>query len=304
MRLVLDARTAAFASLVDYAGVFPPASLSMAEAVDTYRRLRSSHDRWVIGRFLCRASDLESLAAVATAAMTRGEPPWSIGVIADMSAGAAASIAHEFHREMSPVMEVGAAEVRIGSVDDAGAHVDAISTIDPDVATFIEIDASEGVAPQLRAIVAALRDRGRTGGAKIRCGGESADLFPSTERLAEFVWEASLAAVPFKATAGLHQPIRHHDEDPGVYRHGFVNLLLASVAADQGESRHTIEDIVAEVDPDAFTFGAAAITWRNIVFPGSAIRRSRTRGFLAFGSCDAHEPIEAMRSHAMLGEGT
>lgn len=303
MRLVLDARTAAFASLIDYAGVFPPASLSMTDAVETYRRLRSSGDRWVIGRFLCRASDLETLAAVATAGMARGEQPWSIGVIADMSAGATASIAHEFQREMSPVMEIGAVEIRIGSADDIGALVDATSTIDPDVATFIEIDQADDIAPQLRAIAAALHDRGRTGGAKIRCGGESADRFPSAARLAEFVWEASLAAVPFKATAGLHRPIRHRDEGLGVDRHGFVNVLLSSVAADQGESRHTVEEIVSEVDPDAFTFGPAAATWRGVVLPGSAIRRSRAQGFLAYGSCDADEPIEALRRLGMLGEG-
>lgn len=304
MRLVLDARTAAFASLVDYAGVFPPASLPMPDAIAGYRRLRSSDDRWVVGRFLCRASQLEHLAAAATSGMTRGEPAWRVGVIMDVSPGAAASLAHEFQREMAPFMEVDAAEARIGSAGSAGALLDAISAIDQGVAAFVEIDASDEARPQIDAIAGGLRDRGMVGGAKLRCGGTDPTAFPSVEAVTEFIWQASLAGVPFKATAGLHQPIRHRDEALGVHRHGFVNILMASVAADQGEERGTVELIVAETDPDAFSMRAATLSWRDVAYPGSAIRRSRSTGFLAFGSCDADEPIDALKDLSMLGEGT
>ncbi len=303
MRLVLDARTAAFASLIDYAGVFPPASLPMADAVERYRRLRSGDDRWVVGRFLCRASQLEELAAVATRGMTRGERPWSVGVIMDVSPGAAASVAHEFQREMSPVMEVTSAEVRIGAAPTVGALLDAVSAVDAGVAAFIEVDPEHALRAQMDAIGSSLRDRGMTGGAKIRCGGATPDAIPPVEFVSEFVWEASMAGVPFKATAGLHQPIRHLDEELGAVRHGFVNLLLGSVAADQGEDRATVSAIVAEEDSREFTIGPMAASWRHLSFPGSAVRRSRSFGFLAFGSCDADEPIGALRDLAFLGEG-
>lgn len=303
MRLVLDARTAAFAALIDYGGTFPPASLGMSAAVDVYRGLRTAPERWTMGRFLCRASDLHDLAGVATSGMTRGEAPWSIGVIVDMSPGAAASIAQEFQREMAPAMEVGAAEVRIEAAAGPDEIVDAISSIDQDVACFIEVDRGADLAPQIAAIGVALRDGGMTGGAKLRCGGPTADSIPSVEEVTEFVWEASLAGVPFKATAGLHEPIRRFDAALGVERHGFVNLLLAAVAADQGEPRAVVADIVAETDRSAFGFGATTASWRHVAIPGSGIRRARRKGLLSFGSCDADEPIAELRTLGFLGEG-
>lgn len=302
MRLVLDARTAAFASMIDYAGVFPPASRPMADAVDTFRRLRDSDERWVVGRFLCRASQLEDLAAVATAGMTRGEPPWPVGVVMDMSPGAAASVAHEFQWEMAPAMEITAAEVR-AAADDPGRLLDAVSSIDADVTPFIEIDRDVPLAAQVEAIGAALSNRGVAGGLKLRCGGVDADAFPSVADVAGFIWETSLADIPFKATAGLHAPLRHRDPELGVMRHGFVNILLASVAAGRGEPRSVVEAIVAETEPDAFALGPATASWRNIAFPGSAIRRSRMHGLHAFGSCDIDEPLAGLRSLGFLGEG-
>lgn len=304
MRLVLDARTASFGSLFDYAGTFPPASLSTADAVDEYRRLRAGDHQWTVGRFLCRASHLEELAAFATSGMRRGESPWTVGVIFDLSLGASASLAHDFQREMAPVMSVGAAEVRLSQGTEALGIVETVSTIDADTACFIEIDATEPIAPQVDGIGAALRSVGAKGGAKLRCGGTTADAFPGVDTVAEFLWEATLADVPFKATAGLHQPFRHHDDAIDVTRHGFVNLLVASVAANEGEDRDTVTAIVAENDPSAFTFGAAAVGWRDLAFPGSAIRRSRSNGFLAFGTCDIDEPLEALVQHGILGEGT
>lgn len=304
MRLALDARTAAFGALIDYAGAFPPASLPIDEAVASYRRLRTDDDRWVLGRFLVRASALEQLAAVATRTMRRGEGPWSVGVIFDVGHGAAASVSHEFQREMGPVMSIGAAEATVRADVEADTLIDSIATIDPDVAAFIEVDRSEPLGPQVHGIAEALRDRGRAGGAKLRCGGTDAATFPTVEEVAEFIWEASLVSLPFKATAGLHQPIRYHDLELDVWRHGFVNLLAASVACDAGEDRSVLEDILSETDPGAFSLGATALAWRDLVYPGSAIRRARREGLVAFGSCDLDEPLTALRDLSFLGEGT
>lgn len=303
MRLALDARTAAFSGLIDYAGTFPPASLPMDGAIGTYRTMRSSPQRWVMGRFLCRASELERLAAVATRSMQRGESPWSIGVIFDITHGAAAALSQEFQREMAPVMSVAAAEARTTEDASPGELIDAMATIDPDISAFIEMDTTSDLGGQVHAIASALRDRGRPGGVKLRCGGTTPEAFPTVDAVTSFIWEAAGTSVPFKATAGLHQPIRHHDPDLDVWRHGFVNILLASVACDAGESRSTVEKIVAETDPDAFAFGTMAASWRDVSLPGAAIARSRRSGFTAFGSCDVEEPLNELIAHTFLGDG-
>jgi hypothetical protein len=62
-----DARRALLAGLWDYAGVFPPAELPLAQAVVEWRRIRASDDAWLLNRFVVRAGtdvDVEPLAVV------------------------------------------------------------------------------------------------------------------------------------------------------------------------------------------------------------------------------------------------
>lgn len=304
MRLVLDARTAAFGAIIDYAGVFPPASLAIEDAVRAYRTHTESDDGWAIGRFLVRASQLEALAQVATGGFRRGDRPWKVGVVFDMGVGASATVAQAFHNEMSPAMEITAAEVRYPEqADGIAAILESVGTIDRDAATFIEVDTERPMRDQIEAIDRHLREFGRTGGAKLRCGGLTADAFPDVDTVTQFLWEASLTGLPFKATAGLHQPIRHRDDELGVMRHGFLNLLVASVACDAGEDMGTVRDIVGDDDRSSFAVSATAVRWRDLMLPGSAVRRSRHDGFIAYGSCDIDEPLDALKDLGFLGEG-
>ena len=305
MRLVVDARTSAFAAFVDYAGLFPPASLTVEEAVEGYRRNRASSSAWVSGRFLVRATQLEELARVVTSSMTVDDGPWEVGVVFDAPAPEAASHAAAFHAEMEPALTVAAAEARIGDPSHQGvlALVTTIGSINPDVVAFLEVLRSTDIRPQIETVGAVLAEAGMAGGAKLRCGGVTADLFPTSEEVASFITCAVDASVPFKATAGLHLPIRRFDETLDVWRHGFVNLLIATAAATAGEPAGVVHDIVVETDPDAFGISPAFATWRNLTFPGSAIRRMRQHNFIAYGSCDFDEPVEALADMSLLGQG-
>ena len=306
MRLVLDARTASFAALIDYAGLFPPASHDMAGAVEGYRAARSSEASWVAGRFLCPASRLIELAGELTRSILPGEDPWEIAVILDEELGASASVAQSFHTEMQPAAVIASAETKIAipTRDGVDATIDAVLSIQPEVVPFLEVARSASIQGQVSSIASALAERTRVGGAKLRCGGLTADMFPTSEEVTEFITSATDVRMPFKATAGLHRPLRHFDHDLDVWLHGFVNLLFASAAAAAGEDRATVQAIVAETTPGAFAIGPAFATWREITITGSAIRRVRTSGFVAYGSCDFDEPIEALTELTFLGEGS
>lgn len=308
MKLSIDARTAAFGGLIDYAGVFPPASLAMRDAVRTYRTARSGSHRWVLGRFLCPASRLEDLAAVAMSEVQPGDPPWGVGVIVDLPHGSSVAHATAFHREMAPALAVTAAEARPTGDEvhtkGPGALIDALAAIDKDTVIFIEVDSSSRMVEQLAVISTTLRGRGRSGGAKLRCGGATPDMFPSPEVVASFIAGARDLSLPFKATAGLHEPIRHHDDQLDVWRHGFVNILVASAAASGGADLDTITDIVAESDASTFTISPMLASWRDARFPGSAIARARKTGFVGYGSCDLNEPLDGLIELGFLGEGS
>ncbi len=306
MRLILDARTAALGGLIDYAGVFPPASLSVEDAVEDYLRLKASDQQWIVGRFLSRASQLEELAAVASQTFVEGSEPWAVGVIYDRGPGESGVLASSFAREMDPAMKVTGIEAKLTDASPDGVEklVDAMSVADNEAALFVEVDRAVDFGLQIGAVRDVLVARGRSGGVKLRCGGATPDLFPSVDELTDFIVEATNRQVPFKATAGLHQPVRHFDDNLGVWRHGFVNIVIAGVAAREGADRDTVASIVGEADETAFHMGAATASWRDLHFAGSAVRRSRNIGFTAFGSCDIDEPLDALAAAGMLGDGT
>ncbi len=58
---------ALLAHIIDYAGAFPPASLTCAEAFQNYRSYRRSSDGWLLGRFIITVRDLDTLAQEQTA---------------------------------------------------------------------------------------------------------------------------------------------------------------------------------------------------------------------------------------------
>ncbi len=305
MRLVLDARTAAFAALIDYAGLFPPASLSVQDAFASYRKIRSGPLAWVGGRFLCLASQLPDLAAVATATLTRGEAPWEISVVFDLPAGESASHAVDFQAEMNPVMTIAAVEAKLTEPTAVAldSMLDAMLSVGTEVVPFVEVERSGSITAQVGLMADALGSRRRVGGVKLRCGGEVVDLFPTSAEVAEFIMAVTDHGLPFKATAGLHRPIRHFDEDLGIERHGFVNILMAAVLADTGSDIATIKAIIQDTDPNDFSLSAVFASWRGHEVPGSALRRMRRTGFVAYGSCDFDEPTEELEHLGFLGGG-
>ncbi|GMR02005.1 MAG: hypothetical protein BMS9Abin20_0331 [Acidimicrobiia bacterium] len=306
MRLVLDARTASFAALIDYAGLLAPASLAMDEAVSEYRAARASRDGWVAGRFLCQASRLEELAGVLTRSLADGEEPWEIGAIFDTEPGSAAAIAQSFHAEMQPAAIIAQGDVRIGNPtgDAIGALVDSMVSVQPEIVPFLEVDQDLSVAEQVTTTAEVLRKRGRVGGVELRCGGGTANTFPASSDVAAFVIEATDNGMPFKMTAGLDEPMRHFDRELNAWRHGFVNILVAAAAAANGRSPKTVNCIIEETDPSAFSIRAAFVSWRNLSIPGPIMRRIRTQGFVAYSSCGFFEPVEALMNLSFLGEGT
>lgn len=301
--LVPDARQAMFATLIDYAGLYPPASLDMTAAVAGYRAARASSEAWIAGRFLCPASRLEQLAAALVGTMEAGEPAWPISVTFDLEPGPSAAAAAAFHAEMEPAASVHLTEAAIPSGADAGVITALVTTalsVNDTCVPFLEVPRDGAVPSTVAAIAAAVEASLRPGGAKLRCGGLTSADFPSPHEVAVFIVECVEHGLPFKATAGLHHAIRHHDRELDVMRHGFVNVLTAAAAARAGAGLQTVEAIVADTDPDAFDLAFGSVTWRGEALPTKDIEAARHDTFIAYGSCDFDEPVGDLAALGML----
>lgn len=279
--------------------------MGVREAVEVYRQVRASRRSWVAGRFIIPASQLEELALVAMTTMRAGELPWEISVVFDLEPSESAHLAAAFHAEMEPAMSVAAAEARVidPTLDGIERLVTTVGSIHPDVVGFFEPTRSANTEGEIRSIAQAIKQAGRVGGAMLRCAGPTGDMFPTPEEVAAFIGAAMDVGLPFKATGGLDQPIRHLDGELGTHRHGVLNLLMATAAAAQGASMETIIEIVADTNPAEFRLSAAFAKWRDLAIPGSALRRVRQKHFISYSSYNLEQGIALLGALHLLGEG-
>lgn len=303
--LLPSVRTA-FTALVDYAGLFPPAKLEMRAAVDEYAAARSSGQAWMLGRFIVPASRMKELQAVAE------DDRRALSVIVDAQNDARAW----FNSAQAVFTDVAGRRA-------AGVRVEALEVPLPPLATrretydatlgqcamlaertglrdlpiYIELPRDERFDELIPGAFAALA-RYRLG-AKIRCGGIVPEAYPTVEQVAAFVAAARSEGVPFKATAGLHHPLRHFNEAAGVTMHGFLNLLAATIfatKADAGELRQ----MLAEEDAAAFRFDDRSFSWRDRSAALDEIAAAREHGFVSYGSCSFSEPVDDLSALNIL----
>src|SRR5688500_16711219 len=92
--MTIDARRAFLAELIDDAGLFPPASLSMDAAVEQHVASRAGPFHWMLGRFICPASRLPELAKHLVA-----DERWRLSVIADLPPAETSAATEDFLAE-------------------------------------------------------------------------------------------------------------------------------------------------------------------------------------------------------------
>jgi len=190
--------------LIDYAGLFPPAGLAMLPAVTNYDSYLRSEYSWALGRFIIPAGRLNEFDEALGRLLEMDSKPWRLSALvgADTSTDLARIV--EFNARTSSSGTGRAAVVESVEVKaENPAEVARMAGIIPrELETYFEVP----LAGDEFGWIDAIAKCGRR--AKIRTGGETADKFPAAARLVEFVRRCALADVPFKATAGLHHPIR------------------------------------------------------------------------------------------------
>lgn len=290
-------------SLVDYAGLYPPAALDMGAAVRRYAHDRASGAGWMLGRFVCPASDLARFSAKAEPLLPRdaGAIPWRLAITgsgdiaADIDAIGAFNDRHRMCFE-----ECGARadvyEVKATSVDD----IVRISGATPaDLLTYIEIPVGDDLDDMMRAIAHAGRR------AKLRAGGTAVEAFPTAMQVVRFLQACLSHDVVAKATAGLHHPLR------GVYRltyeadaptgrmFGYLNVLLAAALLLNGGSEREGLALLDEADPATFECAESQIAWHGpdglVTFGRNVLQQTRERCLASIGSCSFTEPVDEAR---------
>jgi hypothetical protein len=294
--------------IVDYAGLFPPASVSLPVAVRNYAHYRASGTGWMLGRFVCPANSLEQFSQVADPFLPRdaGAIPWRLTVTgsgnveADRDAIAAFNVRHRVCFDECGAI-VDAYEMRVDSID---AIERAHATLPDDLETYLEVPLDKEARAFLDAIARCNRR------AKVRTGGVVADAFPSSAVLARFLADCVALDVTFKATAGLHHALRA--EYPLTYEagslsarmFGFLNVFLATALLMSGAGETEAIAMLEESNPANIVANDLQFAWhgpeRIHVLDRVLLSALRQRVLVSYGSCSFTEPVEESRRMGLL----
>jgi len=317
--------------LIDYAGLFPPAKLAMHLVVENYDRYLAGDYAWIMGRLICPAARLDEMAECIQALppAPADREPWRISMLgrpaadgdvftAQLADDIAAARACE--NRLGSAVVVDAYEVRVpdrmaGQPDGLGdlarsSRDRLVSELGRDVRVFFEVPFAENWTTQVPAAIAQFATRASDSpsvateggcGVKVRTGGVEAHMIPGVEQVACFIAACCKHKVAFKATAGLHHPIRHPSDQVAAPMHGFFNVFGGAVLAQHaGLDESTLSQILDDRDASHFVWSEDGLAWRDTRVDASRIAATRATLATSFGSCSFDEPIDDLRSMALL----
>jgi|SRR5580658_584423 hypothetical protein len=305
-----DAASVLLRDLIDYAGLFPPASLAMASSVANYDAYCRSEWNWILGRFIVPAARLgefeEEIGRLPSSASKARSANWRLSVLLGPDPVADIARLREFTaREFNARMPnpssgraavVESVEVKVASAEEIARLSEMIPA---ELVIYFEVPLSS--CAECIAAVAACGRR-----AKIRTGGETADKFPASAIVIEFIRLCAAASVAFKATAGLHHPLRsvhrftYQPESASGMMHGFINLFLAASFLRAGMESELVIQLIEEQSAQAFHFDSDGVGWRQHRLSRDEIAAVRRDFAVSFGSCSFTEPIDDLRSLHLL----
>ena len=280
---------------IDYAGLFPPAELDMDAALDSYAGYAGGPSSWALGRFIVPASRLAEFERGLERIPEHPKAgPWRVAALLGPHIEADLRLLDAFNsRHHENGVAIDSVEAKANS--EAGVK-EIIDLVPSAFEVYIEIPIDREPAALLAAI-----GQGRRR-AKVRTGGVTQEAFPPTGDLLRFLRETVRQAVPFKATAGLHHPLRamyrltYAPDSPSGTMFGFLNLFLAVAFLRAGMQEAEVTLVLEERDRDAFQVDDSGIRWRSHRLDLKALSDTRRLGMTAFGSCSFTEPLRDLEA--------
>ena len=251
---VIGSLRALLSNLIDYAGLYPPASLPLDQVSQNYERYLGARESWILNRLVLPAAKLPEVQL--------GDS-WRVSLLVE--------------EEPGPLPR------QVESLETKGSERLSLPT-------YCET--------QLDRITGAF--------AKIRTGGVTADAILPSDVLGDYLHRAADRRLPFKATAGLHHPIRsvrpltYASDSPRVAMHGFVNVFVAAAFTWHHAQPETGVDVLEETDARAFQFGEDGVRWRSLTLSTAQIQSARREFAHSFGSCSFEEPVCELRDLGWL----
>ena len=306
--------------LIDYAGLFPPASLSLAQAFHNYIFYIQGEYKWMLNKFIIPAKKLGELSELISEMRINNQIPFSVlgtsgETISDFNKNLSNDIKNiiEFKNKNGELVNVDVFEVRPPKEvleeennDDMldlmiGVSTELEKAIGKSIPIFYEAALADDYESIIIRVAETIASLDNNCGFKLRTGGTDALAFPKPEQIAFAIMTCCEFNVPMKCTAGLHHPIRHFNESVSAYMHGFFNVFGGGILAYTNNlDEMELLDILNDEDPYEFVFKEDGFEWNEIQVSNSQIKEVREKFMISYGSCSFDEPIEDLITMEML----
>jgi hypothetical protein len=312
---------------LDYAGLFPPASLPLDTAVRNYAKYRVGLDVWFLSHFVCPVNLLGELdglvplfaksAPLLVSALSLPSSTWR-ELIPKLEESL--DLIFRFQQSHTPRVRVDSIEVALpADLTQAAGRIE-IRDLIPAAAETVELGGLTEITPffevtapdwggQAGGVIEAISEhnrawngvRCRPAAFKLRAGGLKAEAFPTSGRVAFVIQTCLETGVAFKCTAGLHHPVRHYDQSVATTMHGFLNIFgAAALIHARALFRTDLPSILEDEDASHFRFDEHGFTWNGVRATVEQISEARRMSIVSFGSCSFDEPLEDLRALGLL----
>jgi hypothetical protein len=274
--------------LFDYAGLYPPASLSLLSATNNYLEYSRSDHAAALGHFILNFDRIDELGAVTGDSFGN----FNLSVIATSEADLNAIAEHA-----RPAPNIDTVEIKCNNAEDVARIAPQIPR---SLTTYFEVPMNADGHAALKAISAA------GARAKIRMGGVVPEAIPAGPDVIKMLKTLADLRLPFKATAGLHHPFRsnrpltYQAQSPSGTMHGFINLACAAAILFSGGDSRVAQSALEEQDMTAWTITADKLRWRNLTWTTDQLARLRHEFLISIGSCSFEEPIRDLEALGWL----
>ncbi|MBK6507553.1 MAG: hypothetical protein IPG02_18390 [Ignavibacteria bacterium] len=303
---------------IDYAGLFPPASLNLEDSFDNFVEYSNGSYNWMLSKFICPFRKTKDLSLLPGFKSSTQKIRLSLLSASSLKTDeflllfkddilSYRKLPDEFHDksifetiELKFPLEL----VERNSKDSIRIFLDSLSEIvkehfDHRIFIFCELPLIGDFDHNLKNTVKEICEHNEAfndAGFKLRTGGTDPSDIPSPDILVSSIRQCLVHNVTLKFTAGMHHPIRHLDKGMNAKMHGFVNVFGAGILA----FRHTISDrelreMISDEDPANFKFSYDAFEWREWKSDTEEIHGARNGLVLSFGSCSFDEPVEDLK---------
>ena len=304
-----------FHSIIDYAGLFPPASLKLRDAFSNFLNYRQGYFAWLLSRFICPAGKVRELSELVSADLL--EDPVKLSLLAGQFQDQNEFIRKfsddiTFYRELPQAfhdyVRTESIEIRIpdeiaisNDKNRISDFLDSLTDVIKEnfehrVFLFCEIPRLDNFDSLLKHTVRGIElhnEKASDAGFKLRTGGTEAGDFPDPAIVLHAIRQCLNHKVPLKFTAGMHHPFRHYDPGIGTKMHGFINVFGAGVLAFRHPvSDHELKQMIADEDADNFGFSDGHFRWKDWICTPEEIHGARNSLVISYGSCSFDEPVE------------